>query len=117
MARSLVADGQPRGRDFRPLIPAALTARLLQQTWHSRALEWPIRRRPESTRRPPYREPRPIWTSAYRYRSCWRGRALPGSRDGGHLSHAILGQYDDAARRWEEYHQRNRPSLPTNNVQ
>jgi integrase len=32
-------------------------------------------------------------------------------------SHAIHGQDDEAARRWEEYHQRNRPSQPTKSVQ
>jgi hypothetical protein len=32
-------------------------------------------------------------------------------------SHAIHGQDDDAARLWEEYRQRSRPSQPTKNVQ
>ena len=32
-------------------------------------------------------------------------------------SHAIHGQDDEAARRWEEYHQRNRPCQPTKGVQ
>ena len=32
-------------------------------------------------------------------------------------SHAIHGQDDEAVRRWEEYHQRNRPSQPTKSVQ
>jgi integrase len=32
-------------------------------------------------------------------------------------SHAIHGQDDEAARRWEDYHQRNRPCQPTKGVQ
>ena len=32
-------------------------------------------------------------------------------------SHAIHGQDDETARRWEEYHQHNRPSPPTKGVQ
>ena len=32
-------------------------------------------------------------------------------------SHAIHGQDDEAVRRWEEYHQRNRPSQSAKSVQ